>query len=328
MDKRVILMHVLSVRNTFLAFMMGVFAALLFGSCTEQSLVYVSENEASVLIGIATGRASERKASYEGNTRIGADEYDVKSAVVLIYNANKLLEKSGVLGADGMLQLTLREGKKYIYVIANPSASLKSQLDALPAYTQLNDMVSLANDYNAGNYPIQGLLMTGSIEETVSADQTNAITVPLTMCTARVDLYINKGGSDVEDLSLSSVKLKNARIAGYLFQDKNLAGSATNTVGLLTNKITSVTADGTLTGTQYTYPAKDATDISFEVVVKHANASATDTYTVYLNASNNNSAATLQKGCHYKVLITFSKDESGTVVVSGYTSKTNDFTIG
>ena len=50
MDKRVILMHVLSVRNTFLAFMMGVFAALLFGSCTEQSLVYVSENEAKSII--------------------------------------------------------------------------------------------------------------------------------------------------------------------------------------------------------------------------------------------------------------------------------------
>ncbi len=327
MKIREILICKLSACITLLCFILGV---LLCGSCTEQSLMdNIPAGEATVFIGISTKNTSGTKEMPVNDTRAAINEYEVKSAVVLVYNANKVFEKSGVLSNDNTLQLILREGKKYIYVIANPGTALKAQLDAMPTYTQLGDMISTSDDYSNGSYPSQGLLMTGVIEKTISTGQNNEVTIPLNIRTARVDLYINKGSTDVENMTISSVNFQNAHTTGYLFK-ANAATSAvsTNSFTLIASDITSVVADGTLIGTQYTYPVIGASNISFLITLKHANASAADTYTVYLNETNNSTAITLQQGYHYKVLITFSKDETGTLNISGYTSKNNSFNIG
>ena len=115
MNKKVILIYILSACIAFLIFIMGVVVTLLFGSCTEQSLVYdISDNEATVLVEIATDHDSERIAEYDRDNTRGDDlieEYKITNAVVLVYNSNKLFEKSGTLNADGELKLTLREVK-------------------------------------------------------------------------------------------------------------------------------------------------------------------------------------------------------------------------
>lgn len=326
MRKKEIAIYVLSACIAVISFLFGVLVCMIFGSCTEYRIDDdLPAKEATVLIGITTGQTVGGGA----DTRAAINEYEVKSGVVLVYNANKVFEKSGVLGGSGTLQLTLREGEKYIYVVANPCAELKAKLDASPTYTQIGDMISTAGDYNSGNYPTQGLLMAGQGEQTAVVDQTNEITIQLAIRSTRVDLYINKGSADVENMTVTSVKLQNAHSTGYLFKDNAaLTTVSTNTVTLINSAINSVVTGGTLVGTQYTYPAINATNISFLITLKHANASVADTYTVYLNTANSTSSVTLQQGYHYKVVITFSKDENGTLNITGYTTKNNDFIIG
>lgn len=330
MKTREILIYILSTCIALLCFALGVLACLICMSCTEQSFTDdFPVKEATVFIGVSTNCIFGTRGTSESATRATISEYEVKSAVVLVYNANKVFEKSGSLGEDHTLQLTLREGKKYIYVIANPGTALKNQLDASPTYTQLGEMISTSDDYANGNYPSQGLLMTGTVEQTISTGQKNEVTIPLNIRTARVDLYVNKGSTDVEDVKISSVNFQNAHTTGYLFKTNVATATvSTNPVTLIGTNITGVTTDGTLVGTQYTYPAISVSNISFQVTLKHANASIAEVYTVFLNDTNSGTAITLQQGYHYKVLITFSKDETGTLNISGYTSKNNSFDIG
>ncbi|WP_262435398.1 fimbrial protein [Jilunia laotingensis] len=333
MNKKVILIYILSACIAFLIFIMGVVVTLLFGSCTEQSLVYdISDNEATVLVEIATDHDSERIAEYDRDNTRGDDlieEYKITNAVVLVYNSNKLFEKSGTLNADGELKLTLREGKKYIYVVANPGTSLKGRLTASPTYTQLNDMVSLTEDYNNGNFPTQGLLMTGSLEKAVLTGQENKVTVPLTIRTARVDLYINKGSAAVGNILVESADLVNARTTGYLFQNNNVETRAVIPFSKLNTLLQDVMTEGMLVGTQYTYPVVGVTDIALLIKVTHFEALANgEMYIVRLNDLNTNSAITLKPGYHYKVMITFFRDETGSIDISKYIYKENFFVIG
>lgn len=300
---------------------------LLVSSCTEYDLEEVSlPKEANVCINITKQRTG-KNLPY---TR--AAETDINNAIVLVYNASRIFEKSGdVTGSPQSVTLTLREGKKYIFVVANPSTALHAKLEASPAYTVLVDMLSEADDYNSGNLPPQGLLMSGKTEQTISAGTTNTVNIELTFCMTRIELYMRKASNDVENITVASVSLRNARSLGYLFKEDGYTTTVTNTVNLKNTQISSYTAgsDGTLIGIQYSYPTFGATDIAFNITLKHANATKTDTYTVYLNPKNSSAqGSSLERNKQYKVLVTFSKDENGNLKVSSYTQIDTNFTIG
>lgn len=291
---------------------------LLLSGCTEYDISdSISPREASVRINIANA-----------NTR--AAETDINNAIVLVYNASQVFEKSGNTNSSNSITFTLREGKKYIFAVANPGATLRAKLEASPTYTSLMDMLSEADDYKAEQIPAQGMLMSGNATETISADDAHkTVNVELTFCTARIDLYIRKGSSDVDNITINSATLTKARSKGYLFNSVMSTATVNNNVSLINSLVSTNTADGTLIGTQYTYPTVNATDIAFNITVQHANASTTDTYTIYLNNDNASSpGSTLSRGKQYKVLVTFSKDETGSLSITAYTSKTNDFVIG
>lgn len=315
-----------------LSALLALMTLLLLGGCTEYDMAEeAGEREVNVRINITTHDANPNIA---GTRATVVDETVINNALVLVYNASQVYEKKGNISGAG-LTLTLREGMKYIFVVANPCPDLLARLNSTPppTYTALMDMVSEAADYNAGNYPIHGLLMSGTAEKTISTNSSNnTVEVKLSYCTARIDLYIRKGSSDVDNITLSKVELKNARSMGYLFKDAAYdTGTTNNTLTLLSNQINTYTAgsDGTLVGTQYAYPATNAGDLAFQITLRHANALTQDTYTVYPNAANSASpGSTLKRGRQYKVIVTFSKDEQSNLNVSAYTTINNDFVIG
>lgn len=293
---------------------------LLLSGCTEYDISdSISPREASVRINIANA-----------NTR--AAETDINNAIVLVYNASQVFEKSGNTNSNNSITFTLREGKKYIFVVANPGTALRAKLEASPTYTSLMDMLSEADDYKAEQIPAQGMLMSGNATATISANDANkTVNVELTFCTARIELYIRKGSSDVDNITITSASLSNAHNKGYIFKDAMHTATATNTISLKSTQITSYTAgsDGTLIGMQYTYPTIKDGKIAFNIKLQHANATDADSYTIYPNNANTSSpGSTLQRGKRYKVIVTFSKDEEGTLTVTSYTEKNNDFVIG
>ena len=310
-----------------LGLLLVVMTVFMMSGCTEYDLGdSVVTKEANVLINITTSGTKQDKAG----TRATADNA-INDAIVLIYNANQVFEKSGDVNNSNSITFTLREGKKYIFVVANPSSTLRTKLEANPTYTSLVDMLSETGDYNAGNLPTQGLLMSGKIEKTISTSTVNTINVELTFCVSRIELYIRKGSSDVENISINSLSFINARSRGYLFKSGMYTTTATNTVTLLNNKVDTYTAgtNGTQIGLQYTYPTIKATDIAFTVTLKHANAPAADTYTIYPNVDNDSATgSTFEHGKLYKVIVTFDKDEQGTLKISTFTQIDTEFTIG
>lgn len=300
-------------------------------SCTEYKFDdTMAPRETDVMISIRQRTVAGRAERDNDRAQTRVTENEIKSAVVLIYNASRVFEKSSDMGTGSPVTLTLREGKKYIFIVANACPALRAKLDASPSYQELTAMLSEAADYNAGNYPAQGLLMSGQTEQTIAVGSANSVQLKLKYCMSRVDLYLRKGSADVGNITVSSVKLLKARNRGYLFKPDMYASTVTNTVALQHTQVTGYTtgSDGTLIGTQYTYPTVDATDLAFEIGIRHAGTSAADTYTVYLNAGNTAAHITLKPNIQYKVIVTFSKDESGTLLVSAFTEKVVNFDIG
>ena len=258
-------------------------------------------------------------------------ESDIKSAVVLIYNVSLVFEKSADMGTGSSpVTLTLREGKKYIFIVANACTALRAKLNASPTYAELNDMLSETGDYNGGNYPTGGLLMSGKAEQSIAVGSTNSVQVPLYYRLSKVSLYMRKGSADVDNITVSALKLNKARSKGYLFKPDMFTSVIDNNVTLENTDITGFTAgsDGTLIGVQYTYSTVNATDIAFTITLKHTNTAAKDTYTIYPNVGNDTGGSTLEPGNQYKVIVTFSKDESGTLSVTDFTKKDVNFDIG
>lgn len=309
-----------------LSTLLVVMTIFLVSSCTEYDLEDSGTKEANVLINITT--AGTKKAN--ADTRATADN-TINDAIVLVYNASQVFEKSGDINNSNSITFTLREGKKYIFVVANPAGTLRTKLEASPTYSALVDMLSEADDYSAGNLPIQGLLMSGKAEKTISASTVNTINVELTFCMSRIELYIRKGSSDVENISINSLSFDNARSRGYLFKSGMYTATTTNTVTLLNDKVNTYTAgsEGTQIGLQYTYPAVNVTDIAFTVALTHANAPTADTYTIYPNVDNASATgSTFERGKLYKVIVTFDKDEQGMLEISTFTQIDTEFTIG
>ena len=319
--------NIISFCIALLALLLVLMTVLMVGACTEYDLGdNTVTKEANVLINITTSGTNQNKA----NTRATA-ENAINNAIVLVYNASQVFEKSGDVNHSNSITFTLREGKKYIFVVANPSSTLRAKLEANPTYTTLVDMLSETGDYNAGNLPAQGLLMSGKIEKTISASTANTVNVELTFCVSRIELYIRKGSSDVENIVINSLTFVNVHNRGYLFKSEMYTAKATNTVTLLNNKVDTYTAgtNGTQIGLQYTYPTIKATDIAFTVTLKHANAPTTDTYTIYPNVDNDSATgSTFECGKLYKVIVTFDKDEQGKLEISTFTKIDTEFTIG
>lgn len=323
---------VISFCIALLSFLLMVMTLLLVSaSCTEYKFDdAVAPRETDVMISIRPRTIAGGANRDNGHPQTRVTENEIKSAIVLIYNASRVFEKSSDMGTGSPVTLTLREGKKYIFLVANACPALRARLDASPSYAELTGMLSEAADYNAGNYPAQGLLMSGQAVETIAVGNTNTVQLKLKYCMSRVDLYLRKGSADVGNITVNSVSLLKARNKGYLFKPDMYASTVTNAVTLQQTQITGYTAgsDGTLIGTQYTYPTVNATDLAFRIELKHAGTSAADTYTVYLNDGNTAANITLQPNVHYKVIVTFSKDESGTLSVNAFTEKTVNFDIG
>ena len=311
-----------------LGLLLVVMTVFMVSGCTEYKFDdRVVPEETDVMISIMP-RKGDASNVQTPQTRV--TENEIKSAIVLVYNVSQVFEKSVDMGTGSLVTLTLREGKKYIFIVANASAALRTKLNASPTYTALNSMLSEADDYNGGKYPAQGLLMSGKTEQTIASGSTNSVEVKLNYCLSKVSLYLRKGSADVDNITVNSLKLNKARSKGYLFKADMSTTTIDNNVTLENTQITSFTAgsDGTLIGVQYTYPTVDATDIAFEITLKHTNTSATDTYTIYPNAGNNTGGTTLEPNNQYKVIVTFSKDEDGTLSVTGFTEKNVNFDIG
>lgn len=311
-----------------LALLLVLMTVFIVSGCTEYKFDdQAAPQETDVMISIMSRQGN---ASDEHTPRTRMTENEVKSAIVLIYNASQVFEKSADMGVGNPVTLTLREGKKYIFIVANASTALRTKLNASPTYTALNNMLSEADDYNGGKYPAQGLLMSGKVEQTIASGSTNSVKVKLNYCLSKISLYLRKGSSDVDNITVNSLKINKARDKGYLFKTAMSASVVDNNVTLENTQINGFTAgsDGTLIGVQYTYPTVDATDIAFTITLKHANTSATDTYTVYPNAGNNANGVTLEPNNQYKVIVTFSKDENGTLSVIGFTTNDVNFDIG
>lgn len=320
--------NIISFCIALLALLLVLMTVLMVGACTEYKFdAPAIPQETDVMISIMPrqGGASDVPSQTRAIT-----ENEIKSAIVLVYNASQVFEKSEDMGTGSPVTLTLREGKKYVFIVANASAALRARLNASPTYAALNGMLSEADDYNGGKYPTQGLLMAGKSEQTITTGSTNAVKVKLSYCLSKISLYLRKGSSDVDNITVSSLKLNKARSKGYLFKTGMYTSVVDNNVTLENTQINGFTAgsDGTLIGVQYTYPTVNATDMAFAITLKHANTAATDTYTVYPNAGNDTSGATLEPNNQYKVIVTFSKDENGTLSVTGFTEKNVNFDIG
>lgn len=311
-----------------LGLLLVVMTAFILGGCTEYKFDdRAVPVETDVMISIKP-RQGDGLHVDAPQTRA---ESDIKSAVVLIYNVSKVFEKSADMGTGSSpVTLTLREGKKYIFIVANACTALRTKLNASPTYAELNDMLSEAGDYNGGNYPTGGLLMSGKTEQTIAVGSTNSVQVKLNYCLSKVSLYLRKGSADVDNITVSALKLNKARSKGYLFKNDMFTSVIDNNVTLENTAITGFIAgdDGTLIGVQYTYSTVTATDIAFAITLRHTNTTATDTYTIYPNAGNNADGSTLEPGNQYKVIVTFSKDENGTLSVTGFTEKNVNFDIG
>lgn len=320
---------VISFCIALLGLLLVLMTALLVGGCTEYKFD-APEVSAETDVMISIMPRQEGPLDVHAPQTRAVTENEIKSAIVLVYNASQVFEKSKDMGTGSPVTLTLREGKKYIFIVANAGAALRAKLNASPTYAALSGMLSEADDYNGGKYPAQGLLMGGKAEQTIATGSTNSVKVKLNYCLSKVSLYLRKGSSDVDNITVSSLKLNKARSRGYLFKPDMSTSVIDNNVTLENTQVNSFTAgsDGTLIGVQYTYPTVEATDIAFTITLKHANTSATDTYTIYPNTGNNANGATLEPNNQYKVIVTFSKDENGTLSVIGFTTNDVNFDIG
>lgn len=320
--------NIISFCIALLALLLVLMTVLMVGACTEYKFdAPAIPQETDVMISIMPRQGGT--SDVPSQTR-AITENEIKSAIVLVYNASQVFEKSEDMGTGSPVTLTLREGKKYIFIVANASTALRTKLNASPTYAALNSMLSEAGDYNGGNYPAQGLLMSGKAEQTIASGSTNSVKVKLNYCLSKVSLYLRKGSADVDNITVNTLKLNKARSKGYLFKTDMFTSVIDNNVTLENTQVTGYTAgsDGTLIGVQYTYSTVNATDIAFEITLKHTNTAATDTYTVYPNAGNNANGTTLEPNNQYKVIVTFSKDENGTLSVTGFTEKNVNFDIG
>lgn len=303
---------------------------LLVSSCTQVEVPGISEEsgeDAIVLLKVDAGKAV---------TRAGGEYADesFNSGVVLVFNENQVCEQVQSFD-DGAtsITLTVREGTKHFYVVGNASADLVTALKAIHWEQDLLAAVSKAGDYNTtnGGKPTQGLLLTGVTNATVSSQSSNEVTVNLTVALSGVDFRIAKGGSDVGDITVKSLQVHQARSVGYLYKTSSGTTPKDFNSSITSSTVSATGTDGTSVSTFYTYPVMltGSTGFYFTLTVRHAGAQADDVYTIYPNADNvATGGVDFQRGYFYKVIVTFSRDETGNLTVSAYTDNPNDFVFG
>lgn len=305
---------------------------LLVSSCTQVEVPGISEEsgeDAIVLLKVDAGKAVTRAGG-----DYGAEPFN--SGVVLVFNENQVCEQVQSFDArTDSITLTVREGTKNFYVVGNASADLVAALKSIHWEQDLLGAVSRTGDYNTtnGGKPTQGLLLTGGVTKaTVSSSQSlNEVTVNLTVALAGVDFRIAKGGSDVGDITVKSLQVHQARSVGYLYKEESGTTSTDFNSFITSSTVSATGTDGTSVSTFYTYPVRltGSTDFYFTLTVHHANALADDVYVIYPNADNvATGGVDFQRGYFYKVIVTFSRDETGNLTVSAYTDNPNDFVFG
>lgn len=309
----------------------GVLGWLACGSCTQEDMNGGEAAEAVVLLQVDADQAVTRAT--RANTSYGTEPFN--SGVVLVFNENGVCEVVQKFAQKtNTTSFTVREGDKHFYVVGNASPELVNTLEAIHWEQDLLNATSNAADYNGGGKPAQGLLMTGKTEATVSSNSSNkkdTVTVPLTVVLAGVDFRIAKGGTDVGDIVFKSLQVHNARPVGYLY-NKTSTHSATTTFTLSTPTTVSATGtEGTSVAMFYTYPVMETgtADLYFTLTVRHAGALADDVYTIYPNDDNAESGGVnFRPGYFNQVIVTFSRDETGNLTLTNYTTNGNDFEFG
>lgn len=304
---------------------------LLVSSCTQVDVPEVSEEsgeDAIVLLKVDAGKAVTRAGG-----EYGTEPFN--SGVVLVFNENQVCEQvQSFVAGKTVITLAVREGTKNFYVVGNASADLVAALKGIHWKQELLNAVSKTGDYNTANdgKPTQGLLLTGVTTATVSSSQSsNDVTVNLTVALAGVDFRIAKGGSDVGNITVKSLKVHQARSVGYLYKEESGTTPTDFNSSITSSTVSATAADGTSVSTFYTYPVMmpDSTDFYFTLTVRHAGTQADDVYTIYPNADNvATGGVDFQRGYFYKVIVTFSRDETGNLTVSAYTENPNDFVFG
>lgn len=304
---------------------------LLVSSCTQVEVPGISEEsgeDAIVLLKVDAGKAVTRAGG-----EYGTEPFN--SGVVLVFNENQVCEQVQSFDArKDSITLTVREGTKNFYVVGNASADLVAALKGIHWEQDLSEKLSDAADYNAtnGSKPTQGLLLSGVKNAKVSSSQSsNEVTVNLRVALAGVDFRIAKGGSDVGNITVKSLQVHQARSVGYLYKEESGTTSTDFNSSITSSTVSATAADGTSVSTFYTYPVmmSGSTDFYFTLTVCHAGAQADDVYTIYPNADNvATGGVDFQRGYFYKVIVTFSRDETGNLTVSAYTENPNDFVFG
>lgn len=294
---------------------------LILCGCTQVELMEETGTPKEVTVAI--------QLKTDESLRATSSDLAIKSAEVLVYNSNEVLEnsvslKSGVTSAT----LTMKEGKKYIYVVANASTTLVGKIKAAHYRSDLLALTSEAGDYNNGQLPSQGLLMSGEHAENITTNK--SVTVTLTAVLAKIEVYVAKA-SNVGNITVKGVKGINLHNTGYLFGTKTTTSKSSPAMKMPSSTVIINTNDaaGKLVGTAYSYPTSKATDLSVQLTVRHTEAQADDVYTIVPNANNSSAdGVTFERGKHYKVTVTFERDEQGTIKPGVFTEVDNGFTFG
>lgn len=259
-----------------------------------------------------------------------SSDLSIMSAKVLVYNSNEILENStSTTSGNSSAVLTLKEGHKYIYVVANASSDLTEKIKNAHFRKDLLELTSEAEDYNNGQLPSHGLLMAGEYEGFFTTNQN--ITVTLTAALTKIEVYVAKE-SNVGNIIVKKVEGKNLHTTGYLFstdvtESKTDLAMQMPSGGPITIKTNDIT--GKLVGTVYSYPTIKATDLSVQLTVRHAEAQTDDVYTIIPNAQNSSAeGVTLERGKCNKITITFKKDEQGTITTEEFSNVNNEFIFG
>ncbi|MCE8595764.1 hypothetical protein K0F38_18485 [Bacteroides fragilis] len=201
-------------------------------SCTEEI-----EQEQTYSTKEVTLSLSTRSIMGDANIIKGSGEELIKTAYVLIYQTDGKLENVGdvyvnmpytsggeIVNETNLINKTWKvtAGRKDVYVILNPSASIISAIGVTGiGKEKLLDIYTNANDYQTvfrnGGLKLNGGLMTGSGNFNV-AQNNNEITIPVTRRFARIDLELRKATDLNNKVTITNIKFTNYSVQTKIFE--------------------------------------------------------------------------------------------------------------
>lgn len=172
-----------------------------FVSCIDDDLSHQKEERGLIVI-----RLNGVNTRAPGENLFTGDEI-IKKVRFLVF-IDEVLEKNQLFTAgetsfNNPFVLNVATGTKNIYVVANETPNLSTQLGAITSKTTLFSL--LANEIS-GALTIP-LTMTGIAELVAVAEQTGPVSISLSRVAAKVSLNMNKGSAVTEDVQITKVSL-------------------------------------------------------------------------------------------------------------------------